>query len=600
MATGRRRAGPLTACGAASQETTGFQEKGETMQSTRALGSPGALKALDIASAFIDAMNAERRTPKRIMSARPARSSRLPRQALPSGHEPRPGCRRARLSLVSALALLIGALSQFVAAPAHSDTLAISDTLVSNIGQTTGGATAGVGTWVNAQDFTTGSNAGGYMLSSIEAATPSAATNGQRATIRAELWSAATGGGPGRKIGNSLTVPSTVSAGTVSFTAPPNTVLLASTTYYLVVYTVGGYNLEQRTTTSDDEDSGSRTGWSIGNTSWYCPVDTPTTTGCTWTEDTATGSIRIAVKGAEDHVLTLLAKMIDNPNHCNRHRPLYPVLCTLSDKLRGKDTIVTDDPDFCRHFPEQCTGYTAQATGNRPDQPVNQGSTANAPQAFQRPKDTEPQQQQQTAPPPPLHADLISDMNDWRNDPQWVSYQAHTDRWDRTLLTFGEPVSGTLPRMTATEAQGYADRGWTRWVGVAAALQTIVTGTSSAETLTGTDSGELLVGLGGDDTLNGQGGNDELRGGAGNDDLSGGGGNDRFVFFSSQTGANAITDFGTGDVIVLLGSGWSSVSDIVDTPQAVGSTGYRYTLAPGLTVETTNNRTLRTEDFVTD
>ena len=202
--------------------------------------------------------------------------------------------------------------------------------------------------------------------------------------------------------------------------------------------------------------------------------------------------------------------------------------------------------------------------------------------------------------PPALHGDLISDMNDWRNDLQWSSFKPHTDRWDRTLLTFGEPVSGTLQPMTASEAQGYADRGWTRWVGVAAALQTIVTGTSGAETLTGTDSGELLVGLGGDDTLNARGGNDELRGGGGDDDLSGGGGADRFVFFSNQTGANAISDFEAGDVIVLLGSGWSSVSDIIASVQAIGSANYRYTLAPGLTVETTNNRSLRTEDFVTE
>ena len=51
-------------------------------------------------------------------------------------------------------------------------------------------------------------------------------------------------------------------------------------------------------------------------------------------------------------------------------------------------------------------------------------------------------------------------------------------------------------------------------------------------------------------------------------------------------------------MIVLKGSGWSSAADIIAGVQAVGSTGYRYTLASGLTVETTNNRTLRTEDFV--
>ena len=204
-------------------------------------------------------------------------------------------------------------------------------------------------------------------------------------------------------------------------------------------------------------------------------------------------------------------------------------------------------------------------------------------------------------PPPAQYANLIGQMNDWRNDPNWVHAKPHTDRWDRALLTFGEPVSDTsLTPMTAAEAQGYADRGWTRWVGVADALNTVVTGTGGADTLTGSGSGELLVGLGGADTLSGHGGNDELRGGSGNDRLTGGAGADRFVFFTSQTGANAITDFAAGDVIVLKGSGWPSVADIIAGVQAVGSTNYRYTLASGLTVETTNNRPLRTEDFATE
>ena len=38
--------------------------------------------------------------------------------------------------------------------------------------------------------------------------------------------------------------------------------------------------------------------------------------------------------------------------------------------------------------------------------------------------------QQGTSP----NAALISQMYDWRNDPLWVSYKAHTDRWGRALL----------------------------------------------------------------------------------------------------------------------------------------------------------------------
>ena len=70
------------------------------------------------------------------------------------------------------------------------------------------------------------------------------------------------------------------------------------------------------------------------------------------------------------------------------------------------------------------------------------------------------------------YADLIARMKEWRDDPQWSSNKEHTDRWDRALLAFGETVADTsLTPMTADEAQGYADRGWERWVEVAAALR---------------------------------------------------------------------------------------------------------------------------------
>ena len=72
------------------------------------------------------------------------------------------------------------------------------------------------------------------------------------------------------------------------------------------------------------------------------------------------------------------------------------------------------------------------------------------------------------------HAGLIAQMVEWRNDPQWVSYKSHTDRWDRALLAFGETVSdSSLTAMTASEAQAFADQGWTRWVEVAKTLQQI-------------------------------------------------------------------------------------------------------------------------------
>ncbi len=70
------------------------------------------------------------------------------------------------------------------------------------------------------------------------------------------------------------------------------------------------------------------------------------------------------------------------------------------------------------------------------------------------------------------YADLIAKIREWRDDPCCASNKAHTDRWDRTLLAFGETMGDTtLSPMTAAEAQTYADRGWSRWVEVAAALR---------------------------------------------------------------------------------------------------------------------------------
>ena len=75
------------------------------------------------------------------------------------------------------------------------------------------------------------------------------------------------------------------------------------------------------------------------------------------------------------------------------------------------------------------------------------------------------------------HADLIADMKQWRDDPRYVGDKNHTDRWDRTLLAFGVTVSDTtLTPMTASEAQGYADRGWNRWTDVAEALRELENG----------------------------------------------------------------------------------------------------------------------------
>ncbi len=74
--------------------------------------------------------------------------------------------------------------------------------------------------------------------------------------------------------------------------------------------------------------------------------------------------------------------------------------------------------------------------------------------------------------PPPAnpYADLIADVRGYAAETG--EGDAHVARWQRVLKTLGETDAAfaSLAPMTAAEAQGYADRGWTRWDPVVAAL----------------------------------------------------------------------------------------------------------------------------------
>ncbi len=65
-------------------------------------------------------------------------------------------------------------------------------------------------------------------------------------------------------------------------------------------------------------------------------------------------------------------------------------------------------------------------------------------------------------------AALIANIRAWRSETHHG--QAHVDRWTRVLIAF-KVETGSLAPMSATEAQTYADKGWTRWEPVVAALK---------------------------------------------------------------------------------------------------------------------------------
>ena len=195
------------------------------------------------------------------------------------GHAPRPSP-RLLAAFIAGLAALV------LAAPAQAQT---ATTFISNTGQVDLGSQATSSNDIPfAQQFTTGSNVGGYTLSAvvvnikeISAATPAFALHQSTTVSGVEV--------PGTKVVD-LT-GSITTAGEQSFTPATTTTLSASTRYFVVLFTSIG-SVTIRTTTSNDEDSGGSTGWEIAD-NFVFSVDS----GSTWLSFDTDSSIKIAVKG---------------------------------------------------------------------------------------------------------------------------------------------------------------------------------------------------------------------------------------------------------------------------------------------------------------
>jgi len=128
--------------------------------------------------------------------------------------------------------------------------------LVSNIGQTANGN--GSLSTSRGLAFTTGPGAGGYTLTSIEVKFHTAPGTGLQMKVHQ--------GRPDGTVHATLTNPSSLGTGNLTFTAPSGTTLAASTTYVLVPSgtTTGAVSL----TDIDAEDSGGASGWSIADGGW--------------------------------------------------------------------------------------------------------------------------------------------------------------------------------------------------------------------------------------------------------------------------------------------------------------------------------------------
>ena len=158
-------------------------------------------------------------------------------------------------------------------------------TLVSNVGQ--GNTSEAGSSHDRAQRFTTGSNSGGYTLSSIDIIS----TDDEEDDATVAVYTVDTDGFPD-ELHASLTAPGSFTEGTLAFTAPAGTSLAANTTYTVVIGSPGGQIFQLGATTEDGEDSGAATGWSIANA-----YDLKSSGG-DWSTTGSARSVRIAVKGS--------------------------------------------------------------------------------------------------------------------------------------------------------------------------------------------------------------------------------------------------------------------------------------------------------------
>ena len=188
----------------------------------------------------------------------------------------------ARTLTAAFLLAVATALLLLPSAPGHAQTT--TNTYVSNINQGSDDFTSGTG--VKAQSFTTGSQTGGYTVTSVDIGYDDVDDD----KFSAAIYTVDSDGFPDSEV-FALTAPTgTWSAGdTLTFTAPANSTLSASTTY-TVRMAPSGNAVAFDTTTSSDEDSGAFSGWSIQDL-----LDAQLSTG--WIHITTGEIIRIAIKG---------------------------------------------------------------------------------------------------------------------------------------------------------------------------------------------------------------------------------------------------------------------------------------------------------------
>ena len=165
--------------------------------------------------------------------------------------------------------------------------------LISNIGQDSSVAVSlGGNEWF--QSFTTGANAGGYNLSSVElviAGLPAQTLTSSDLTVA--IWSATDAAPPlPGSLLHTLDTPAADTIGIASFSASSVT-LDPAKTYFVRLTSPSGRSVLVDRTASADEDSGGAQEWSIGNVRYY------RSGGSNAAFENSNNMFKIAVKGSE-------------------------------------------------------------------------------------------------------------------------------------------------------------------------------------------------------------------------------------------------------------------------------------------------------------
>ena len=218
----------------------------------------------------------------------------------------RPGRGRLR-----PLAAGLAAFAALLALPLQAE--AQKTTFVSNTGQSTDPDVREVGPhghlWqLQAQQFRTGDNEGGYTLSAIQVRVDDFGSNSRP---KVSIYTTSSGN-PGSSL-YVLTNPATLNDDAInSFRAPANATLEKDTNYFVVFEALGsGSNLryDLEVTTSNSEDSGKASGWNITNSSRQ-----RSTTATTW--DNLAGKLKIAVRGTIPPAISIAdASAAENDGH---------------------------------------------------------------------------------------------------------------------------------------------------------------------------------------------------------------------------------------------------------------------------------------------